>query len=69
MSNYDSLRAERLNRTEATLRSVGCEKCNSCNYFMDKDFIASNGLCNSCNDTKVLQERYKNYENLHVQSR
>jgi len=42
---------ERLKRTEETLRQLGCEKCNVCNYYMDREHI-NNNVCNECETEK-----------------
>ena len=47
MDRTELIRQEQLKETEAELRRIGCEKCNICGIFMDKDFI-NNGKCNEC---------------------
>ncbi len=39
---------ERLKRTEETLRQLGNEKCNICNYWVDKEYINPQKICNEC---------------------
>ena len=43
----DKLTQERLERTEASLRLAGCEKCNVCKVFMDREEI-KDGICGEC---------------------
>ena len=42
------MRQEKLKETEKSLKLAGCEKCITCNTWMDKTEI-NNGICNQCN--------------------
>lgn len=38
-------RLEQLKRTEEHLRQIGCEKCSVCNYWVSKDYINKDNVC------------------------
>ena len=46
--NLENFRAERLKKSEELLRLSGCEKCNQCNCFMDKELVNKDNLCSDC---------------------
>jgi hypothetical protein len=48
MNPIDKIRMEKLERTEDTLRSIGCEKCVKCLMFMDKEYLNKDNTCGEC---------------------
>lgn len=44
----DISKQEKLNKTEESLRLIGCIKCSICNFWVGKDFIIKDSICNLC---------------------
>ena len=55
MDALDLMRREKWRQTEKNLKAVGCEKCDICNFWMDKEYIKQINNKNVCDKCLIIE--------------